>query len=148
MQFLAQFLRFSIFHSHFEVCSNFSDFFLLFHFHGLNNRPNADNRLRCLLEPGRGPRSKLFDLCPPKGLLLLKWTWWVDLLVWKPLVWCFLLPFPPPLIPLGPENYRVKSIRKLKIFIRYSMLLWKEIGFLSNIRSHIDRIFSNCNQMF
>ena len=50
---------------HLDVFSNFSDFFLRFHFQGLNKRPKADNRLRCLFTapggPRPDPRSKLLD---------------------------------------------------------------------------------------
>lgn len=56
---------------HLEVASNFSDFFFLFHFQGLNNRPKLENLLFLggggLLELG-GPT--LDDLGPmPFGLV-------------------------------------------------------------------------------
>ena len=37
---------------HLEAASNFSDFFRFFHFHGLNNLPNADSRLGGFLSGG------------------------------------------------------------------------------------------------
>lgn len=55
-----------------EVCSNFSLFFFLFHFHGLNNRPNAENRLFCSIGGDLEDELKVVVLIVPFDFLAIK----------------------------------------------------------------------------